>query len=229
MITPPKIGFCALIALVVATAPASAVLVSLSGSGTISSNSTLDPTIPVGTAWAFELIYDTNSADQDILFPPFTPNPTFGRYTNEGATPALTFFHYQAGAYEVTLDEPGDFDLSSNIIITFAGTHAIDINIDAPSFFPPLAGNTVRFHADYNDFSPSIFTSDALPTDTSLNLSSFNESTVSLLIPSKSVTSSQSSMTSFKIAIVPEPSVFALAGLALLAVTILRHGRRRQG
>ena len=45
--------------LAVATTPARASLFTLAASGTISFNTSGDPTIPVGTPWTFELTYDT--------------------------------------------------------------------------------------------------------------------------------------------------------------------------
>ena len=81
----------------------------------------------------------------------------------------MTFFHYQAGSYEVTIDKPSDFGTNSAIVVTFTSIHALDININAAAFFPPLAGGPVSFHADFNDFSSDpIFVSDALPTNTAL-------------------------------------------------------------
>ena len=93
---------------VLALAPTSARagLFSLEASGTISFNSSGDSTIPIGTPWTFEIIYDTAAPDLDFELTG-SPDPTFGRFTNTGATPALTFFHYQAGGYEVTIDRSG--------------------------------------------------------------------------------------------------------------------------
>jgi hypothetical protein len=166
----------------------------------------------------FEIIYDTNAPDLDFELTG-SPDPTFGRYTNTGAVPALTFFHYRAGTYEVTLDEPSDFGPFSEILITFGGTHAIDINLNANSLFPPLAGGPVRFHADFGNFTHSIFTSDALPTDPSLGVNSFQDASVTLLPQSGGVVvGSLQDMTRLTIAGVPEPSTFALAivGLPML-------------
>ncbi|MHA3774958.1 PEP-CTERM sorting domain-containing protein [Verrucomicrobiota bacterium sgz303538] len=203
--------------------PARAALVSLSASGTITQNSSVDTTIPVGTPWVFEIIYNTAAPDRDFVLTG-APDPGFGRFTNEEAIPALTFFHYKAGSYEVTLDDPSDFGPFSAILITFGGVDAIDINVNAAEIFPPLAGGAVSFHADFNNFSGAIFTSDALPTNTSLGLQSFDESTVSLLTGGRAVSGSTSGMTSFTIASVPEPSswVMAFVGLGVVAV-----GRRR--
>lgn len=204
--------------LAVAAGPARAALVSLSASGNITQNSSTDTTIPVGTPWEFEIIYNTAAPDRDFVLTGL-PDPTFGRFANEDAIPALTFFHYRAGNYEVTLDDPGDFGPFSAVLITFAGVDAIDINLNASGLFPPLGGGAVSFHADFNDFSGMIFTSDALPTDTSLGLPSFDESTVTLSTPSGVVLGSTSGMTRFTIAIVPEPTgwLTAIVGLGVVA------------
>jgi len=167
--------------LTLATTPARASLFSLAATGTISVNSSGDPTIPIGTPWSFELTYDTAAPDLD-------PDPTNGSFANTAAPPALTFFHYRAGGYEVTIDDPADFGTFSGIFITFTSVNAMDINIDAPAFFPSLAGGAVSFHADFNRFAtPPIFSSDALPTNTALGPDSFDESTVSLLSPNSVV------------------------------------------
>jgi hypothetical protein len=176
--------------------PVRAELISVSASGRITINDSGDTTIPVGTPWTFKLIYDTRAPDLDFELTG-SPDPTFGRFTNTGAIPALTFFHYQAGSYEVTLDDPGDFALSSAIHITFGGTHAIDLNFNADSLFPQLAGGPVRFHADFGDFTHSALTSDGLPTDTSLNLADFQDASVTLLPPRGVVLGALQDMTSF--------------------------------
>ena len=72
--------------------PARASLMSLAASGSISSNSSGDSTIAIGTPWTFELTYDTAAPDLDFELTS-SPDPTFGRFTNSGAPPALTFFH----------------------------------------------------------------------------------------------------------------------------------------
>ena len=74
-------------------------------------------------------------------------------------------------------------------------SNGIDININAPDFFPHLAGGPVSFHADFNAFSTApIFSSDALPTNTALGPGSFDQSNVTLLPPAGVV--SGSSLTS---------------------------------
>jgi hypothetical protein len=170
--------------------PARASLFSLAASGTISENSSGDSTIPIGTPWTFELTYDTAAPDLDFQLTG-SADPTFGRFTNTAAPPALAFFHYRAGSYEVTLDDPADFGTVSGIDITFTSVNAIDINIHAPAFFPRLAGGPVSFHADFNAFSTApIFSSDALPTNTALGPASFDQSTVTLLPPAGVVSGS---------------------------------------
>jgi len=199
--------------------PARASLFSLAASGTISSNSSGDSTIPIGTPWTFDLIYDTAAPDLDFELTG-SPDPTFGRFTNTSAPPALTFFHYQAGAYEVTIDDPADFGAGSEMVITFTSVNAIDINVHAPALFPPLAGGAVSFHADFNAFSAApIFSSDALPTNTALGPESFDQSTVTLL-PSAGVVSS-SSLTNLTLTPVPEPSIAALRVVGLLVLLVV--------
>jgi hypothetical protein len=206
--------------LVLTALPLRAELFSVSASGRITVNDSGDTTIPVGTPWTFELVYDTAASDLDI-------DPTHGVFTNSGAIPALTFFHYRAGSYEVNLGGPGDFGQFSNISITFtSGSHAIDINLNAGSLFPPLAGGAVSFHADFNDFSHSLFTSDALPTDTSIRLEDFQgERSVTLLPPRGEVLGGTQDMTSFTIKAVPEPST---CGLVIMGVTALLACPRRR-
>jgi hypothetical protein len=205
--------------------PARASLFSLSASGTINSNSTGDAAIPVGTPWSFELTYDTAAPDRDFEVSG-SPDPTFGRFTNNAVPPALLFFHYRAAGYEVTLDDPADFGAASNIDITFTSVNAIDINLNAPTLFPPLAGGPVSFHADFNAFSAApIFTSDALPTNTAIGPASFDQSTISLLPAGSEVSSNN--LTSFTIAAVPEPSAASLeiVGLGVLLVVAWRRSR----
>jgi hypothetical protein len=191
--------------LVVGTANARADLYSLRTSGTISSSN--DATIPNGTPFHFELTYDTDAPD---LAP---GDPMFGSFANSSVPPALVFFHYQAGGYEVTLNDAADFGAASNMIITFESVNAIDINLNAPTFFPHLLGGPVSFHADFNAFSaPPIFTSDGLPTNTAINAASFGESSVTLLPSSGFITGSV--LTSFSISAVPEPGAHWLLVLA---------------
>src|SRR5262245_48545349 len=157
---------------------------SLTASGTIETTRGV-PTIPVGTPWTLNLIYDTSAPDLDFTTNGGSSDPTFGRFMNTNTPPALVFFHYQAGSYAVTIDDPAAFGPFSKVQITFTSVHAIDIDILADDSFPLLAGGTVRFHADFNDFSSRpIFTSDGLPTDPDLGPESFDESTVSLLTES---------------------------------------------
>ena len=205
-----------------AAVPARAELISLSASGTINPNSTASTTIPAGTPWRFEIIYNTDAPDRDFELTG-TPDPTFGLYDNEGAIPALTFFHYSAATYEVTLDDATDFGPFSAIHISFGGTHAIDINLNAAALFPPLDGRAVSFHADFGDFSHSIFTSDALPTNTAIGLASFQDASVTLLPSGGAIFGSLNDMTSFKIAPVPEPSTCALAIIGLHVLLLSRR------
>jgi PEP-CTERM motif len=175
--------------LVVATTPARASFFLLAASGTVSENGSGDSTIPVGTPWSFELDYDTAAPDLDFQLTG-SPDPTFGRFTNTATPPALTFFHYRAGGYEVTLDDPADFGTFSDMLITFTSINGIDINIQAPTLFPHLAGGPVSFHADFARFtSPPIFSSDAPPTNTALGPGSFDDSNVTLLPPAGVVSS----------------------------------------
>jgi hypothetical protein len=190
--------------LTLAAMPARASLFSLAASGTISQNSSSDATIPVGTPWSFQIIYDTAAPDLDFEVGG-SADPTFGRFTNTGTPAAMTFFHYQAGSYHVTLNDAADFGAFSNMIVTFTIIKGLDINLSAPALFPPLAGGAVGFHADFAKFGGSIFTSDALPTNTALGAGSFDDSTVTLLPPAGAV--SGSGLTSFTLSAVP-----ALAG-----------------
>jgi hypothetical protein len=192
-------------------------LFSLDVAGTISTNTTGDPTIPVGTPFNFQLIY--NAAAPDLA----PSDPTFGSFSNTAAPPALVLFHYQAGSYEATLDDPADFGTFGQMVITFTTVNAIDINISAPTLFPHLAGGPVSFHADFNAFSQApIFSSDALPTNTAINLASFDESTVTLLPPAGIVATS--SLTSFKLTAlaVPEPGTLLL--LMIAAFPLIKAG-----
>lgn len=208
---------CAVLALAAPTS-ARATPFSLAASGTISFNSSGDATIPVGTPWTFEIVYDTAAPDLDS-------SPTFGSYGNTSVPPALISFHYQVGGYEVTLDDAADFGVGSDILIDFGGAvNSIDINVNAPALFPPLAGGAVSFHADFGDFSSRpIFVGDALPTDPAFSPDSFDDANVSLL-PAPGGVVTGSSLTSFTVAPVPEPSTFALECIGLV---LLGAARRR--
>ena len=219
----PKSVISWLALLIFVTVPAHAELISLSASGIITLDTSPDTTIPVGTPWNFEIIYDTSAPDRDFELTG-TADPTFGKYNNNGAIPALTFFHYRAGSYEVTVGNPSEFGPFSEIDISFGGTHAIDINLNSPGHFPLLAGQPVFFHADFGDFSHSIFTSDALPTDTSLGLPSFQDASVTLSAGG-AISGSLSGMTSFDIAPVPEPSACAFASICLSSLLLFRRRR----
>ena len=203
---------------------AQADLFSLSASGTISSNSSSDGTILVGTPFTFDLIYDADAPDLDFELTG-SPDPTFGRFTNTGNPPAMVGFHYRAGDYEVTIRTPDDFDPPfSAVLITFiSGVHAIDINIQAPDLFPPLAGGDVLFHADFNTAS-AILENDGLPTNPDLDLEGFDENTVSLLPPAGAV--SGSAGTSLTLTALPEPSSAALESAGFVALLGLARRRR---
>jgi len=213
---------CAVLALTPTYAAAS--LYSLAVSGTVGSSNFAE--IPVGTPWSFELIYETDAPDLDFELTG-SPTPSFGLYTNTSSPHALASFHYQAGAYEVTIEDTADALALSDIQITFSTVNAIDINIRGPDLFPTLGGDTVSFHADFNDFSSrSIFTSDDLPTDPALGVDSFDESAVSLLTSSGEVTGT--ALTSFTVMSVPEPSALESesAGVVALALIAARRLRR---
>lgn len=190
--------------LILAGVPARADLYSLRTSGTISSSS-VAATIPVGMPFSFELTYNTAAPDLDFELLG-SPDATYGRFKNTAAPPALVFFHYLAGSYEVTLDDTTDFGTFSEATVTFTTVNAIDININAPTLFPQLAGGPVSFHADFNAFSTApIFTSDALPTSTSISSASFDQSAVTLIPPTGVVTGS--SLTSFTVSTVNQPTI----------------------
>jgi hypothetical protein len=129
----------------------------------------------------------------------------------------------------VTLDEPADFGPFSNIDITFlASVHAIDINLNAATLFPPLGGGPVSFHADFNDATHSALLSDGLPTNQAIGLESFQESSVTLLLQNGVILGTGVDMTSLRIAAVPEPSTSAagiIGGLGLLLRRPPRSGR----
>jgi len=222
--TPLKIALSSLVLLAVVL-PLPAELVSLSVSGRISQNTTADSTIPIGTPWTFELVYNTASPDTDFELTGVA-DPTFGRFTNSGAIPALVSFHYRAGSYEVILNHPSDFSPFSNLDITFLPSiHAIDINIVAAGLFPPLAGGAVTFHADFNDSTHSALKSDALPTDPTIGVQSFQDSSVTLLPPSGVILGASQDITRLTVASVPEPSFFGLTTVGVITVV----ARRRPG
>jgi hypothetical protein len=215
-------------------APVQAELISVSASGTISKNSSADTTIPVGTPWTFEIIYDTAAPDLDFELTG-APIATFGRFTNTGATPAVTFLHYHAANYEVTIDDPKDFGAFSEIHITLGRVNVMEINLNAPGLFPPLAGGPVSFQAEFNDglqsdfgdIPPSIIMSDALLTDTSIGLQSFQSAAV-VLLPSSGgvVLGGLSDMSSLTFSVVPEPSSLVAAIIGGLGMLLLRRSRQ---
>jgi hypothetical protein len=213
--------------------PVQAELISVSASGTISKNSSADTTIPVGTPWTFEVIYDTAAPDLDFEVTG-APDSTFGRFTNTGAIPAVTFLHYHAANYEVTIDDPKDFGAFSEIHITLDRVNVMEINLNAPGLFPPLAGGPVSFQvefidgaqSDFIDIPPSIILSDALLTDTSIGLQSFQVVGVSLLPSSGGVVvGGLSDMTSLTFAVVPEPSSLEAAIIGGLVLLLFRRPR----
>lgn len=208
-----------------AATPAQASPFTLSASGTISFNNSSDTTLSAGTPWSFAVTYDTAAPDMDFEVAG-SPDPTFGRFTNTGAIPALLAFHYQAGSYEVTLDDPTDFAAGSVIDITFTTVHAIDINVFSPGLFPPLAGGDVSFHADFNAIAASaFFADDGLPTNTALGPANFDQSSISLL-PSSGGVITGSALATFTIA-APEPSLTALELVGLLvSLPLARKGSR---
>ena len=210
---------CAVLALAAPTS-ARATPFSLAASGTISFNSSDNAAIPVGTPWTFEIVYDTAAPDLDS-------SPTFGSYGNTSVPPALISFHYQAGGYEVTIDDAADFGVGSDILVDFGGAvNSIDINVNAPALFPPLGGGAVSFHADFGDFSSRpIFVSDALPTDPAFGPDSFDDANVTLLPASGGVVTG-SSLTSFAVTPVPEPSTSALEFIGLVLLGAARRTLR---
>jgi hypothetical protein len=133
------------------------------------------------------------------------------------------YFHYRAGDYEVTLDDPADFGEFSEMLITFTAVHALDINIHSPALFPQLAGGPVSFHADFNAFSAApVFSSDGPPTNVAIGPASFDLSTVSLLPPSGFISGSE--IASLTITAVPEPATAGLMmGGALMLLAVARR------
>jgi hypothetical protein len=219
--TMPAALICALSA-----TSAHAALFLFSVSGTIESSN--EATIPVGTPWTLDLIYDTSAPDLDFEANGGTSDPTFGRFMNTHTPPALVFFHYQAGSYAATVNSAAAFGPISRVLITFTSEHAIDIDIIADDLFPLLGGGTVDFHADFNDFSSRpIFTSDGLPTNPALGPGSFDQSTVSLQTHSGPlfVEVDGHTLTTFKVTPLPEPSRSALAIPG--ALMVLGMARRR--
>lgn len=217
-------GLCAAWLVAVAS-PADAAKYQLAAAGEITANTNGDPTIPIGTPWSLELTYEAAAPDLDVEVLG-AADPTYGRFKNTAAPPALVSFHYRAGSYEVTLDDPADFGASSEMLITFTSIHAIDINIHSPALFPQLAGGPVSFHADFNAFAAAlVLASDGLPTDENLGLASFDENTVSLL-PARGFISG-SVLTSFSVTAVPEPGSAGMAIVGMMLVAGAPVGRHR--
>lgn len=225
---PASAALLSFVLLALAAAPAAASPFTLAASGNISFNSSADTTLTAGTPWSFSVTYDTAAPDLDFESAG-SPDPTFGRFTNTGSIPALLAFHYQAGSYEVTLDDPTDFAAASNMVITFTTVHAIDINVFAPGLFPPLAGSAVSFHADFNAISTNaFFADDGLPTNTALGPANFDQNSISLL-PAAGGVITGSALTTFTIT-APEPSLAALALVGLLVpLPLVRKGSRGRG
>jgi hypothetical protein len=216
----------ALVPMLVLAASARAGLFTFTAAGNISSNSSSSgAAIPIGTPWSFEITYDTDAPDLDFQSVG-SPDPTYGVFNNSAAPPALTYFHYKAGTYEVTLDNPSAFGAGSGMTITFTTVNAIDINIFAPGAFPLLGGSPVSFHADFNAFNAApIFASDGLPTNTALGPGSFDASTVSLLPVAGEI--SGSNPTSLGLVAVPEPATAALAMAGFLLLMAVPGRTRR--
>jgi hypothetical protein len=217
---------CAWLLVVVAASAAQAGVYELSAAGVITVNASDDASIAVGTPWAFELRYDTAAPDLDFELLG-AAEPTYGRFKNTAVPAALVAFHYQAGDYEVTLDDPANFGASSEMLITFTSIHAIDINIHSPALFPQLGGGEVGFHADFNAFDAApVLANDGLPTDTALGTASFDESTVTLLPPRGYI--SGSGITQFSIREVPEPGTAGMLIAVGLAAGAMRRCNRLQ-
>ncbi len=187
MLSSRSIAVAAFLVLTLTAPPAPAELFTLAASGTIAFNTSSDSSLPLGTPWTFTLTYDTTAPDFDFQVTG-SPTSTFGKFNNTASPPALRAFHYDAAGYHVAIDDPADFGPNSELIITFTTVNAIDVNINAPGRFPPLAGGAVSFHADFNAFTMApIFASDAPPTSATINAQSFDQSTVTLLPPNTSI------------------------------------------
>src|SRR5262245_26313399 len=208
---------------------AQAALYQLSASGTV--DATTGPRLPitVGTPWTLNLIYDTSAPDLDFVFNR-PSDPTFSIFNNTHTPPALVFFHYQAGSYSATINDPAAFGPFSKVQTTFTSDHTIDIYIINDDAFPLLAGSTVFFHANFSDFSSRpIFTSDALPTNPALGPGSFDQSTVSLSTRSGVLFAEVDghTLTNFSVTPLPETSRFALAIPGVLGLLGLAKRRGR--
>ena len=212
------------------TSQVQAELFSLTASGTIAKNNSADTTLPVGTPWTFEIIYDTTAPDLDFELTG-RPVANLGRFTNTGAIPAVTFFHYQAANYEVTIDDPKDFDAFSGIDITLGKASEIDISLSSLGRFPTLAGENVSFHAtfldgsqsDFIDIPPSTITIDALPTETSFSLDGFEEADASLLPAGGGIIVGE--LTTLRLAPAPEPSISVAAIIGGVGLLLRRRSR----
>jgi hypothetical protein len=83
--------------------PVQAELISVSASGTISKSNSAETTIPLGTPWTFEIIYDTAAPDLDEL--------TNRRSRRLDVSPTLVPYSRDlsslyAANYEVTIRRP---------------------------------------------------------------------------------------------------------------------------
>jgi len=216
-------GLFSFLPVVVAAGPARAGVYELAAAGVITSNTSGNLTIPVGTPWVFELRYDTAAPDLDFEAVG-SVDPTYGVFKNTAVPPALRSFHYRAGSYEVLLDDPADFGEFSDVLVTFTGIHAIDINVRSPGLFPLYAGGPVSFHADFNAFqSAPVLSTDGLPTSAGLGPASFDASTVSLLPQQGTI--SGTTITKFAIREVPEPGAGVLA---VMGAVMAGSWRRRR-
>ncbi len=140
--------YISLLLLLVIAWPTQAALVSLEASGEITVGGAAS--IPPGTQWKCEIVYDTDALDT-------AGTPTLGEYKNvPGQTPALRFFHYEAGSYQVTFASADAFASDSNIrivpgLITPGGTN---LQITIEGVFPPLpnGGGAFRFQIRVSGF-----------------------------------------------------------------------------